>query len=56
MSQSHYFLLLEFTANELSGIGELKFCTINFWHKILGGNGLYGLIRPLEGCNSLDVN
>lgn len=55
-SQSHYFLLLEFIANELSGIGELKFCTINFRHKISGGNGLYPLLRPFEGYNSLDAN
>lgn len=37
------FLLLEFIANELSGFGELKFYTINFRHKILGGNSLYTL-------------
>lgn len=55
-SQTHQFLLLEFIANELSGFGELKFCTINFRHKISGGNGLYPLIRPFEGCNSPDAN
>lgn len=54
--QSHYFLLLEFIANELSGFGKLKFCTINLPRKILGRNGLYPLIRLFEGCNFPDAN
>lgn len=34
-AHSHYFLP-EFIAKELSGFGELKFCSINIWHKISG--------------------
>lgn len=56
MFQSHYFLLLEFIAKELPDFKKLTFCTINFRHKILGGNGLYPLIRLFEGCNSPGAN
>lgn len=55
-SQSHYFFLLEFISNELSGFRELKFCPINFRHKILGGNGLYPLIRLFKGRNFPGAN